>query len=299
MLPRWIFSNSAHSKRFFPYFCEHEPGLVFQVISGEKKGALFRCLKSGFNLDVMAEIAEDPNIKREDLKNLSEFKQKLAEGSREEVIKALEKMSSLSLSEMSAASSQPKNSDIEATVEGDDSVSSKEDAEKYRKLGEYWAPVFYGRLGYSVSESSDSYDLDCLKGDESLRVEVKVIDPHRPNIRLTRNKWEQMTTDEDTYELLIITHIKEQPEDFIRVRKAWATLWAVLWVAICNLQEQPKTDCRYDSNKIEFLIGLQLNQGESRNDILLNWRRLLKECEHEHIEQYSFDAETHTFQRKP
>lgn len=173
----------------------------------------------------------------------------------------------------------------------DDAVSSPELAEKYGILGEEWASRFYSSQGYKVLKSPESsYDLVCQKASESLKVEVKAITFNRPNIRLTEREWEQMAKDKDIYELFIFSHDEENLQELIRVRRAGYTLQDVL-------SKLPKTTSRYSSDEIEFLIGLQLNQSERGNDVMISWHRLLKNLTHDAIEKYQYDNATSTFYR--
>jgi len=63
------------------------------------------------------------------------------------------------------------------------------------------------------------------------------------------------------------------------------------------LSTLPNTTSRYSSGKIEFLIGLQLNESELGNDIMFKWHRLLKNASHDAIEKYEYDNATSTFHR--
>jgi len=173
----------------------------------------------------------------------------------------------------------------------DDGLTSPELAEKYSKIGKFLAKMFYSCQGYEVIDSSESgYDLVCNKAGESLKVEVKAIDFTRPNIRFTERQWEKMAEYKDIYELFIFSHSEGEPQDIIRVRQAGYTLQEVF-------SKISKTTACYSSGKVEYLIGIQLNDSELGNDIMFRWRRLLTNSTHGAIEQYRYDHTKSTFHR--
>ena len=181
--------------------------------------------------------------------------------------------------------------DNEFIYRDDDGLTSRELAEKYGKMGKDSAKKFYSNQGYEVMDSSESgYDLVCNKAGESLKVEVKAIDFTRPNIRFTEKEWEKMAEYKEVYELFIFGHNKGEPQDIIRCRRAGYTLQEVL-------SKISKTTAGYSSGKIEYLIGLQLNESELGNEIMYRWHRLLKNSTHDAIEKYHYEPATSTFHR--
>lgn len=173
----------------------------------------------------------------------------------------------------------------------DDGLTTRELAEKYGEIGKTSARMFYSSQEYEVVDSLESgYDLVCNKAGESLKVEVKAIGFTRPNIRFTEREWEKMAKYKDSYELFIFGHNEGEPQNIIRFRRAGSTLQEVL-------SKIPKTTAHYNSGKIEYLIGLQLNESELGNDIMFCWHRLLKNSTHDAIEKYRFDHATSTFHR--
>ena len=129
---------------------------------------------------------------------------------------------------------------------------------------------------------NSGFDLRYQKGSEILRVEVKARDFKSPSIRITQNEWQKMVDYEDSYELLVISHEGEKVLEFIRVQKAWLTLVDIL--AYLHNQRLSK-EC-YRSNRIENLIGLQLNSRGYGNDIVINWHRLFRDYQHQNIIKY-------------
>lgn len=183
------------------------------------------------------------------------------------------------------------NNDDEFIYHDDDGLTSQELAEKYGKIGKDTAKMFYSYQGYEVINSSESgYDLVCHKVGESLKIEVKAIDFNRPNIRLTEEEWEKMSQSKDIYELFIFAHHEGNPQNIIRLRRSGYTILEVL----SNI---PKTTVRYNSGKIEYLIGLQLNKSDSGNDIIFRWHRLLENSTHDAVEKYRYDQAKSTFNR--
>ncbi|TRU05941.1 MAG: DUF3883 domain-containing protein [Microcystis sp. Msp_OC_L_20101000_S702] len=176
----------------------------------------------------------------------------------------------------------------------DDGVSEKELANEYGTQGEYWAKKFYTYLGYQVSQANeDGYDLLCQKDHESIKVEVKAITFSRPNIRLTKQEWGQMmnSSNINSYEIFVFSHNKGNLQELIRCREAWLTLQSVL----TKLHSQSKSNYYYGTNEVELLLGLQLNQSESGNDVIINWHRLIKNSNQKSIEKYKYDETVSIF----
>lgn len=174
-------------------------------------------------------------------------------------------------------------------ISDDDGVSDEEYAIEYGRRGEDWAKKFYISLGYEVSQPSHhGYDLDCRKGDQLLKIEVKAITFSRANIRITSREWEQMTHNDNTntyYEILIFSHNQGQLKQLIRVREAWLTLKSIL----SELNIQSKSNFCYGSREIDLLIGLQLSQNSLSNDVIIDWHRLIKNSNQKYIEKYQYD----------
>jgi len=151
-------------------------------------------------------------------------------------------------------------------ISNDDGVSDEELAIEYGIQGEGWAKKFYTYLGYKVNQSNEAgYDLLCHKGNDFIKVEVKAITFSRPNIRLTQQEWGQMTNSSNihSYEIFVFSHHQGNLQELIRCREAWLTLQTVF----TKLHSQSKSDYYYGSNEVELLLGLQLNQSKSGNDV--------------------------------
>ncbi|PSB53145.1 DUF4433 domain-containing protein [filamentous cyanobacterium Phorm 6] len=163
-----------------------------------------------------------------------------------------------------------------------------DNAEKWGKFGEDAAKLFYEKLGYDVTKQpdKDGYDFKCVKADSELFVEVKTINPRYSNIvRITRNECREMCkiTNSDKYELFIVCHSGELITNRIRIKSAWKTLQEVF----SKLDQQALTNCEYAEKDQEVLIGLQRNSNGLDNDILLNWKRLVKTGLSKNIEEVS------------
>ncbi|MEG4911486.1 DUF3883 domain-containing protein [Microcoleus sp. B7-D4] len=160
--------------------------------------------------------------------------------------------------------------------------------EEWGKFGEDAAKPFYEKLGYHVTKQpdKDGYDFKCVKADSELFVEVKTINPRYSNIvRITRNECREMCkiTNSDKYELFIVCHSGELITNRIRIKSAWKTLQEVF----SKLDQQALTNCEYAEKDQEVLIGLQRNSNGLDNDILLNWKRLVKTGLSKNIEEVS------------
>ncbi|WP_375470439.1 sacsin N-terminal ATP-binding-like domain-containing protein [uncultured Nostoc sp.] len=311
LLHRFSSSKTEEFQKLFTYFYDHRAEIVLQTLGDDQaRSNIFDVLQvTSQKLDALADLARNPNITEDDLNQFSEnidkfkfienFKEKLyiiqSDSDRsEEVIEFLKYMGitlSKSLIQETINSSGEISSEEQsfssATGKNDDGVSSQKEAQKYGQLGEDWARRLYGEfLKYTISNSLDDsgFDLLCSKESERLRVEVKAITYDRPNIRITENEWKKMIEYEESYELLIFAHDQGKPKELIRVKKAWSTLADILSL----LQKQPNTSVRYGSHDIESLIGLQLKKDEQGNDVILAWRRLLKNVQHNDVEKYTY-----------
>ena len=69
----------------------------------------------------------------------------------------------------------------------------------------------------------------------------------------------------------------------IRIKSAWETLKEVF----SELDQQALTNFEYKEGKADVLIGLQLNENGSDNEILLNWKKLAKTDLSKNIEEFS------------
>ncbi|MDB9317460.1 protein NO VEIN domain-containing protein [Nodularia spumigena] len=182
--------------------------------------------------------------------------------------------------------------DIEEELgEQDDSVVTEEDAKKYGEYGEKWAARLYEeKLTFKVENKNETinnpgFDLLCNKDKQQIHVEVKARDSEYPRIRLTKCEWKYMIDTKEKYELLICSHRGEKLMELIRVQNAWVTIQDCLSKA----QEQKLSKYSYNSKLIEPLIGLQRNQQDGGNDILLDWHRLFRDFTHENIEKYKYN----------
>ena len=101
-----------------------------------------------------------------------------------------------------------------------------------------------------------------------------------------------MVAYKDNYELLIFSHEKGTPQEFIRVKKAWLTLVHIL----AGLKNQPLSNSSYSSSNIESLIGLQSKSRERDNDIIIHWHRLFKENQHPDITKYQYNDSSGFYQ---
>ena len=170
----------------------------------------------------------------------------------------------------------------------DDGVSEEELAIEYGIQGIDWATKFYTDLGYKVNQSNEAgYDLLCHKDNDFIKVEVKAITFSRPNIRLTQQEWGQMMNSSNihSYEIFVFSHNQGNLQELIRCREAWLTFQSVF----TKLHSQSKSDYDYGSNEVELLLGLQLNQSKSGNDVIINWHRLIKNSNQKSIEKYKYD----------
>jgi len=86
-----------------------------------------------------------------------------------------------------------------------------------------------------------------------------------------------------SYEILIVLHEQESLRRLIRIRRAWSMLQDAL--SMVNQQVQAKSF--YGSGEIEPLLGLQLNQNNQNNDVILSWKHLFSTCEHDLVSQCS------------
>ncbi|OCR01977.1 hypothetical protein BCD67_05715 [Oscillatoriales cyanobacterium USR001] len=163
-----------------------------------------------------------------------------------------------------------------------------DNSEKWGKVGEEEAKLFYEKLGYDVTKQPDEggygYDFRC-KADSELFVEVKTINPtYNDMVRITRNEWRAMCENQnlEKYELFIVCHSGELITNRIRIKSAWKTLQEVF----SKLDQQDLTDCEYTEDQ-EVLIALQRNSNGLDNDILFNWKRLVKTGLSKNIEEFS------------
>ena len=306
-------SNSIAESNFevwFSYFYDHRAEIVLQALGDdETRSNIFDVLQvDSPKLIALADLARQSDITAEDLNRIPEIigKLKLLKNPKgescaeEEVIALLEdfgisipqfieqESNGAGSSEVSVKKSTEYVELVESAIPlsyGDDGTTYGENAEKYGKLGEHWARKLYEEhLEYTFLEPNDNsgFDLRYQKGSEILRVEVKARDFKSPSIRITQNEWQKMVDYEDSYELLVISHEGEKVLEFIRVQKAWLTLVDIL--AYLHNQRLSK-EC-YRSNRIENLIGLQLNSRGYGNDIVINWHRLFRDYQHQNIIKY-------------
>lgn len=297
-------------KTLFTYFYEHKAEILLETIGDDRvRNNIFDMLQvEPPKLDALADLARNPNVTVEDLHQLSEnldvyktletLKQKL-EVQEEEVIAFLAELGI----NFSPSTIQESNStnwlDIPSRLQSEqpalvlieqdsDGSSYAESAERIGQIGEHWAGRLYREfLEFRTLPPDDSgFDLLFATEDsELLRVEVKAITFNRPLIRITENEWSKMVEYEDSYELIICSHDKGTPQEFIRVKRVWSTLINIL----ACLQNQANSYALYMSSKIESVIGLQLKNGEQGNDILINWHRLFKQCQHPNIIRYHYN----------
>jgi len=151
-------------------------------------------------------------------------------------------------------------------------------------------------MGYKVNQSNeDGYDLLCHKDNDFIKVEVKAITFSRPNIRLTQQEWEQMMNSSNihSYEIFVFSHNQGNLQELIRFREAWLTLQSVF----TKLHSQIKSSCHYGSREVELLVGLQLNQSKSGNDVIFNWQRLMKNLSSNSITKYQYDVVKSSFEQ--
>jgi hypothetical protein len=177
---------------------------------------------------------------------------------------------------------------LSIAISNDDGVSEEELAIEYGMKGVDLAKKFYTYLGYKVNQSSEAgYDLLCHKDNDFIKVEVKAITFSRPNIRLTQQEWGQMMNSSNihSYEIFVFSHNQGNLHELIRCKEAWLTLQSVF----TKLHSQSKSDYYYGSNEVELLLGLQLNQSKSGNDVIINWHRLIKNSNQKSIEKYKYD----------
>lgn len=183
-----------------------------------------------------------------------------------------------------------------AISNNDDGVSEEELAIEYGIKGEDWAKKFYTYLGYKVNPSNEAgYDLLCHKDNDFIKVEVKAITFNRPNIRLTQQEWGQMMNSSNihSYEIFIFSHNQGNLQELIRFKEAWLTLQSVF----TKLHSQIKSSCHYGSREVELLVGLQLNQSKSGNDVIFNWQRLMKNLSSNSITKYQYDVVKSSFEQ--
>ncbi len=170
---------------------------------------------------------------------------------------------------------------IDSIIESDQQGLG-DNPEEWGKFGENEAIEFYKSLGYKEvikqpDEGGYGYDLLCKGGNSELSelfVEVKTINPtYNDIIRLTSNEWRKMCEIQnlDKYELFIVYHNAELVTNRIRIKSAWKTLQEIF----SKLALQPLSNSKYGSS-IDVLIGLQRNSINSSNDILLNWKKLVR-----------------------
>jgi hypothetical protein len=189
------------------------------------------------------------------------------------------------------------NKAASSAVRNDDGVSEEELAIQYGTQGEDWAKKLYIYLGYKVHQSHEAgYDLLCQKDNESIKVEVKAITSSRSNIRLTEQEWGQMMNSSNihSYEIFVFSHNQGNLQEVIRCREAWQILQSVF----TKLHSQSKSDYDYGSKKVELLLGLQLNQSKSGNDVIINWHRFIKNSNQKSIEKYEYDKAMSEFVKK-
>ncbi|NET54460.1 MAG: DUF3883 domain-containing protein [Merismopedia sp. SIO2A8] len=173
----------------------------------------------------------------------------------------------------------------ESVVYRDDGTTDPEKAKEIGDWGEAKAKEFLKKQGYEVVDTDDycSYDLEYKeRNGQKIKVEVKTISNDRPNIRLTVREWEEMISSGENYELIICVHKEEKLQKIIHIQ----VLWSTLQDRIKQLHTQAKTNYQYRSGKIESCLGLQLNEKEANNHILLNWHRLFQNVEHPHITEH-------------
>lgn len=174
----------------------------------------------------------------------------------------------------------------------DDSTVPRDEAEKYRKIGEEKAVEFYSTHYDNVENQNHNnpenpgFDLECSQPKspenslQNIKVEVKAITYDRPYIRITQTEWDFMVKNGEYYELFIYAHDQGEIYQAIRIKKAWLTLKKILE----KLHKQKLSEYAYASQKIQSIIGLQQNSDGKSNDILLHWHRLLKNDDHQDIE---------------
>jgi len=295
----WGEKNQTEFKKNLPYFYEHRSELfLLSCGSNEVRENIFHVLQTNHEkLNALAEVAKEKNIDEQDLKNLlankNEYQniQKLKKStSKDETIQLLNELG-INWQMLVSSQSIPFANESEI-IYIDDAVSDPDLAEKYGEMGEGCAVKFYTQLGYKVSKSlADlSYDLDCLKGDESLKIEVKTISFYRPYIRFTPKEWNQMKLSGESYEILIILHEQGSLRNLIRVQQAWFTLQD----ALSRVNHQ-KVKSSYGSQEIEPLLGLQLNQNNQNNDVILSWKHLFYVCENDLVSRYSSESHPDIF----
>ncbi|MEZ2342270.1 DUF3883 domain-containing protein [Microcoleus sp. EPA2] len=159
--------------------------------------------------------------------------------------------------------------------------------EEWGKFGEDAAKPFYEKLGYRVTKQpdKDGYDFKCVKADSKLFVEVKTINPtYNDMVRITKNEWRAMCeipNSDYEYELFIVCHMGTKITKMIRIKSAWETLKEVF----SKLDQQALTNFEYPEQ--EVLIALQRNSNGLANDILFNWKRLVKTGLSKNIEEVS------------
>ncbi|MEM9922321.1 MAG: DUF3883 domain-containing protein [Cyanobacteria bacterium P01_D01_bin.50] len=301
--------SETEFKKLFTYFYDHRAEIVLQALGDdETRNNIFDVLQvESPKLNALANLARNSDITAEDLNQISENldKYKVLENLKgksdveNEVIKLLKEFG-IDLTELinqvsddtnsiEVPDKESKESSTESRIikQGDDGSSYGENAEKYGQIGEYWAKSLYDKyLEYTILAVDDSgFDFRCNKGSEELKVEVKARTFSSPIIRFTVNEWKKMVAYKDNYELLIFSHEKGVPKEFIRVKKAWLTLVDIL----ACLKNQPLSNASYSSSNIESLIGLQSKSRERGNDIIIHWHRLFKDNQHQDITKYQYN----------
>jgi len=233
---------------------------VLRAETTEKRKAIYDYLSNGKHRDQLAKLlhenSQDSWIKKDQIINRLIYHRMMAViTDRENEYQRVE----------------PTDSNVQTDQQG-----VGDNSEKWGKFGEDAAKLFYEKLGYDdVTKQPDEggygYDFLCVKADSELFVEVKAINPTNDIVRITKNEWSAMCTNSDKYELFIVCHMGTKITKMIRIKSAWKTLQEVF----SQLDQQTLTDCKY-RDKVNVLIGLQLNENGSANEILLNWTRLVK-----------------------
>ncbi|BAZ11379.1 hypothetical protein NIES4071_32050 [Calothrix sp. NIES-4071] len=304
--------HESDFKKFFTYFYGHRAEIVLQTLGDDEvRNNIFDVLQtSPSKLNALADLARNSDVTAEDIHQLSENldKYKALESLKgksnveSEVLallaefgihfsasvrRASKNIGTINIPDIMQQGISTGISTSVITDQEDDGSSYGENAEKYGQIGEFWARRFYQEfLKYTILPVDDSgFDLLCSTESEKLRVEVKAITFHRPFIRITVNEWKKMVAYKENYELLIYSHEKGIPQEFIRVKRAWLTFVDIL----AQLKNQSLSNAFYASSDIESLIGLQLKSNSQGNDIIINWHRFFRNCDHSDINKYKYD----------
>jgi hypothetical protein len=246
---------------------------VLRAETTEKRKAIHDYLSKGEHRDQLAKL--------------------LHENSQDSWIEKDQSINGLLESMMAVITEREKEYQLEPTdsIVENDQQGFGDNSEKWGKLGEDAAELFYEELGYHVTKQPDEggygYDFLCVKADSELFVEVKTINPtYNDIVRITRNEWREMCKipNSDKYELFIVCHSGAKITNWIRIKSAWKTLQEVF----SKLDQQTLTNCEYKED-VDVLIGLQRNSNGLANDILFNWKRLAKNLADfsENIEEFS------------